>query len=376
MAKRFKLNIARVFSKSFRSCRSKDPSSLPANPVPSFLRLSPISTNTTLQPAPPTPHSIKPHRSSLKRHVSSALTSIGCGLRSRSSTQCPSETDHSESPPPPTPQFHWEKHDKWHVIANCYDEAQTPRRKVYSSLISDDDVSRPLPPPPPSAEKKKRRSTKKKTAAKTRISTSSADSVLFSSETLDDMDDEETETLVSSSRGFSTDSSSEFNVGIGRSKKSKRSKGKGPKRCCGMKGKRRSWTSAISSSSPEKESPARLSMFLQRMIACTVEGKVRESFAVVKRSEEPYEDFKRSMMEMVLEKEMFEGKDLEQLLQCFLSLNSRQHHAAIVRAFSDIWEALFCNSSTVTAMGRRSSSSSSSVHGVSSYKPLCNIQSF
>lgn len=94
-------------------------------------------------------------------------------------------------------------------------------------------------------------------------------------------------------------------------------------------------------SSPESESPARLSMF-QRLIPCTVEGKVRESFAVVKKSEDPYEDFKRSMMEMILEKQMFDEKDLEQLLHCFLSLNDREHHGVIVQAFSEIWEALFC----------------------------------
>lgn len=103
----------------------------------------------------------------------------------------------------------------------------------------------------------------------------------------------------------------------------------------------------LSSSSTESESPARLSNFLQRMIPCTVlDGRVRESFVVVKKSEDPYEDFKRSMMEMILEKQMFEDKDLEQLLNCFLSLNSRHHHGAIVQAFTEIWEALFSPTST------------------------------
>lgn len=75
-----------------------------------------------------------------------------------------------------------------------------------------------------------------------------------------------------------------------------------------------------------------------------VEGKVRESVAVVKRSEDPYADFKRSMVEMIVEKEMYGEDELEQLLQCFLSLNSRAHHGVIVRAFSDIWEVLICSS--------------------------------
>lgn len=94
------------------------------------------------------------------------------------------------------------------------------------------------------------------------------------------------------------------------------------------------------SSATECESPARLSAF-KMLIPWAVEGKVKESLAVVKRSEDPYEDFKRSMMDMICEKQMFEERELEQLLQCFLSLNSREHHGAIVEAFSEIWNALF-----------------------------------
>lgn len=89
-------------------------------------------------------------------------------------------------------------------------------------------------------------------------------------------------------------------------------------------------------SSPETaSSPARKSVF-QLVIPW------RESMAVVKKSENPYEDFRRSMLEMIVEKQMFEEKDLEQLLCCFLSLNSAKHHGLIVQAFTDIWEALFC----------------------------------
>ena len=75
--------------------------------------------------------------------------------------------------------------------------------------------------------------------------------------------------------------------------------------------------------------------------------KVRESFAVVKKSEDPYEDFKRSMLEMIMGKQMFEASDLEELLQCFLTLNSKQYHGIIVEAFSEIWEILFSDNSHV-----------------------------
>ncbi|KAL0438563.1 UNVERIFIED_CONTAM: hypothetical protein Slati_2339300 [Sesamum latifolium] len=35
------------------------------------------------------------------------------------------------------------------------------------------------------------------------------------------------------------------------------------------------------------------------------DGKVNESFVVVKRSVDPFEDFKKSMLEMIVEKQMF-----------------------------------------------------------------------
>ncbi|KAF5205256.1 transcription repressor OFP8-like [Thalictrum thalictroides] len=70
-------------------------------------------------------------------------------------------------------------------------------------------------------------------------------------------------------------------------------------------------------------------------------GKVEESVAVVKRSSDPYNDFRTSMVEMIIEKQIFSAKDLEKLLQCFLSLNSSFHHRVIVEVFTEIWEVLF-----------------------------------
>ncbi|XP_039120381.1 uncharacterized protein LOC120256751 isoform X2 [Dioscorea cayenensis subsp. rotundata] len=68
---------------------------------------------------------------------------------------------------------------------------------------------------------------------------------------------------------------------------------------------------------------------------------VKESFAVVKRSDDPYSDFRRSMTEMIVEKELYEPPALEELLHCLLSLNSRHHHRTIISTFSEIWDALF-----------------------------------
>ncbi|KAI4347126.1 hypothetical protein L6164_007969 [Bauhinia variegata] len=72
-----------------------------------------------------------------------------------------------------------------------------------------------------------------------------------------------------------------------------------------------------------------------------LQGKVKDTFAVVKRSSDPYNDFRTSMVEMILEKQIFAPSELENLLQCFLSLNSHHHHKVIVEVFTEICEALF-----------------------------------
>ncbi|KAK9074742.1 hypothetical protein SSX86_003060 [Deinandra increscens subsp. villosa] len=339
---KFKLRI-------FRSCRSKDPSTLPDHPVPSFPRHNIITVDypTTAK---------QPHRSSFKSHVSSAF---GCGSKSGHIS------DSSD-------YFQWQEDDQWHVVAKIYD-AESPRRKIYNSSVSGgdtDDDSFPLSllPLPPVDKKKRRRGRRLKlNKFRNNGSTSSGDSVLFTSEySIDERGEadgdadgrdgdgdgdgfgygleDETETLISCSRSFSTDSSTDFNpqletiremapISLSNRYKSKK------KRTQSVKRNGRA-TACGTGTSPECGSPARLSVF-KKVIACEVEGKMKDSLAMVKRSEDPYEDFKRSMMEMIMEKEMFEEGDLEQLLQCYLSLNSRCHHGVIVEAFSEIWDAMF-----------------------------------
>ncbi|GFP84450.1 transcription repressor ofp7 [Phtheirospermum japonicum] len=305
MAKHLKLRIYRVITATLQSCRSKDPSDLPEDPVPSFsTSLNPNDQN----PRPPPP--------CLLRHPypPPPLPAVCLPVNK------PQEADGTRPPKL-----------KWHVVAEIY-EPPTPRRKICSS--SEDDPPFALPPPPPSvADENRRRRVKKNKVKKNvpsslRVSTSSADTGWFSSEGGDaaaaERDEEETETLVSSSLSFSTDSSTK-SMRINKTRRvSKRT--------------RRRFTRAAG-----VEIPARLSVF-KKLIPCTVDGKVKESFAIVKRSEDPFEDFKDSMMDMILEKQMFDRKDLEQLLECFLSLNSRRYHGIIVQAFSQIWEAIFSRS--------------------------------
>ncbi|CAI9758375.1 unnamed protein product [Fraxinus pennsylvanica] len=360
MAKNFKLRITRVITTTLQSCSSKDTSALPEDPVPSFSRPSPGNLKYTAVNFPVSKD--QNHHSSFKGHASSTFTSAGCGWASKPDAKITSDEDCTRSEPQ---QFKWKKDEKWHVVAKIYKE-KTPLRKIYNSSASgcseDDDLTfaapGALPPaPPPSAEeKKKRRGKKKNIPSRLRISTSSADSGWFSSEggviVGDERDEEETETLVSSSISFSTDSSSEFNSRLHPiqetpftpkpQRRNKRRVSKTSKR----------GISRPSVSAADGEIPARLSMF-KKLIPCTLDGKVKESFAIVKRSKDPYEDFKNSMMEMILEKQMSEEKDLEQLLQCFLSLNSRNYHGIIIQAFSEIWEAIFCPGSKASSSYRR-----------------------
>ncbi|OVA18678.1 Ovate protein family [Macleaya cordata] len=359
----FKLRLSRVIP-LFQSCRSKDPSNLPENPVPVFFHLSPVNPKSIDSnfPLPLKPHHHQQQQPSLKRQVSSAILSVGCGCGSKSD-------DKNEI----SSEFRWKKEEKWHVVAKVQEDT-TPRRKIYNSSVSGDSEEGELNSSSEfhriTTEKKKNkkvRNKKKKTRQRvSRFSTSSADSGWFSSEGGGggggEENEEETETLVSSSRTFSTDSSFEFDtrhletirespIHDLTSRKKKKKNVKRVRTRVKRYPSNRKGGSAIGSTvddygSPETESPARLSVFQRLMTSCKVEGKVKESFAVVKKSQDPYEDFRRSMLEMILEKQMFEARDLEQLLHCFLSLNSKNHHQIIVEAFSEIWEFLFCTTSS------------------------------
>lgn len=282
MGKGFKFRVSQVIP-TFHSCRSKDPSTLPTNPVPSFLHHSSTSTTTKL------------NITTLKRHVSSC----GC-LRSRASP----EVSHTKINP----------HHNY--------DSTPPRRKIYNSAASDTDLENDvvfLPPPPTkSRARKSRRRQRRLSFQKVRNSTSS-DSGLFS--------EEERETLVSTDSAASSMSQRHRRHII----KSKERENNNKTRISFDSG---------------NTSPARLSAFMRKMAPCraVADGKVRESFAVVKRSEDPYDDFRKSMVEMVVEKKMFEERELEELLRCFLSLNSKHHHETIVRAFTQIWETLFSQS--------------------------------
>ncbi|WVZ68957.1 hypothetical protein U9M48_017828 [Paspalum notatum var. saurae] len=70
-------------------------------------------------------------------------------------------------------------------------------------------------------------------------------------------------------------------------------------------------------------------------------------FAVVKRSADPYEDFRKSMHEMIAEWPAAGKGDgdgdhsAERLLETYLVLNSPRHYPVILAAFADVRETLF-----------------------------------
>lgn len=66
-------------------------------------------------------------------------------------------------------------------------------------------------------------------------------------------------------------------------------------------------------------------------------GRAFESFAVVKCSFNPHQDFRESMMEMIFEHGIRHPEELESLLACYLSLNSDEYHDVIVKVFRQVW---------------------------------------
>ncbi|GMI83119.1 hypothetical protein HRI_001981200 [Hibiscus trionum] len=313
----------------FQLCRPKKPSKLPRTSVPVIQRcfsiVNPKASDSGYAdlsfPAPPPS---TPDYFFVKRHVSLSpmIASVDCGCRARSYRKYLSPDVSFEST---------------RLQKTAKARSSKLQWRTYEASVSDDNNGK--------YNYKDNRKEKKKVKVKAMATVSSTDSGCFSSELGDEH--EETETLISNSISFSDGSSFELDQSLADEdspmeikRNDKKVNGKKMKRLgsFGSKKYRGSLTK-------NTETPWRGSILKRTMMVAprTAEEKVAESVAVVKKSEDPYEDFKRSMLEMIMEKHMFEARDLEQLLQCFLSLNSKQHHRTIVDAFTEIWEALFCD---------------------------------
>ncbi|KAL2935055.1 Transcription repressor OFP6 [Bienertia sinuspersici] len=66
-----------------------------------------------------------------------------------------------------------------------------------------------------------------------------------------------------------------------------------------------------------------------------------KSVAIEKDSSDPYVDFRQSMLQMIMENEIYSKDDLKQLLNCFLQLNSPSLHGTIIRVFTEIWNSYY-----------------------------------
>lgn len=69
----------------------------------------------------------------------------------------------------------------------------------------------------------------------------------------------------------------------------------------------------------------------------TEERRAFESFAVVKFSFDLQQDFRDSMVEMIREKGITQPGELEDLLACYLTLNSDKYHDLIIKVFRQVW---------------------------------------
>ncbi|KAL1545411.1 transcription repressor OFP1-like [Salvia divinorum] len=86
--------------------------------------------------------------------------------------------------------------------------------------------------------------------------------------------------------------------------------------------------------SPRIRNPRRRSVSSNSSSAAS---SISESLAVVKVSKDPRRDFRESMVEMILQNNIRASNDLEELLACYLSLNSNEYHDLIINVFKQIW---------------------------------------
>lgn len=172
----------------------------------------------------------------------------------------------------------------------------------------------PLPPLPPVARWKERPSSRRLSSHSSRR--------LVSSSSSDDEYDEDSRNL------FSSDSSDFYNCP--RKNTKARASMSGP------------WRAPPAAARRGTSQSCRYSFELPR--GSTASAATDGGFAVVKRSDDPYEDFRKSMKEMIAEWPAGGDGDgehsAERLLETYLVLNSPRHYPAILAAFADVRETL------------------------------------
>ncbi|KAE8715020.1 Detected protein of unknown function [Hibiscus syriacus] len=80
-----------------------------------------------------------------------------------------------------------------------------------------------------------------------------------------------------------------------------------------------------------------------------------ENFAMVKCSFNPEKDFRDSMMEMIRENRISQPEELEELLACYLTLNSDAYHDLIIKVFQQVWFDMGHANSEINSQNERCS---------------------
>lgn len=143
---------------------------------------------------------------------------------------------------------------------------------------------------------------------------------------------QEIETLASQSIKIVKEETSRTRKGAKSSKRAARKSASPPSRV-----KIRTNSPRLASKKTQGQERRSISRNKQSLNSSKKKEGISESFAVVKASADPEKDFRESMMEMVVENNIRASKDLENLLACYLTLNSNEYHQLIVKAFEQIW---------------------------------------
>lgn len=94
--------------------------------------------------------------------------------------------------------------------------------------------------------------------------------------------------------------------------------------------------SKIDHGSPRLKRGYRRSAEQKAPVPSDAQRKISESFAIVKCSYDPRRDFRESMIEMIIKSGICESKDLQELVRCYISLNSDEYHPVILEVFEQI----------------------------------------
>ncbi|KAF7803223.1 transcription repressor OFP5-like [Senna tora] len=86
-----------------------------------------------------------------------------------------------------------------------------------------------------------------------------------------------------------------------------------------------------------KKAKVRMKKEKERIMMEESSAEGLDSFAVVKCSFSPEKDFRDSMVEMITELQLNQPEEMEELLACFLTLNSDEYHDLIVKVFREVW---------------------------------------